>query len=289
MNYYDILEVSSKASPAVIKAAYKSLMQRYHPDKNNNDSDSGQRTAQLVQAYEVLSDEVRRAVYDQQIQTQAALRHAPSPAGASGLNHTAGYARSKPQDDAHGYWVVWVLIIATIVLAVWFLLPSSKPSNYGQSPSLSADRKTLPTEALGKDTPASAPLDNNRLVMLELAVGLVDSDKLPVNSVRVLKIPILSLGISDPAAKKLLWYLDDRKVQLRQMVEAKLAFATAEQLLSDTGSKYVRELVWQTVLDMASAQSSELASHAYNIEIDLPKAFSTSLFEKNQLQSMPGK
>ncbi len=289
MNYYDILEVSSKASPAVIKAAYKSLMQRYHPDKNNNDSDSGQRAAQLVQAYEVLSDEVRRAGYDQQMQTQAALRRGPSPAAASGLNRTPRYARTKPQDDAHGYRVVWVLIIATIVLAVWFLLPLSKPSNYEQSPLLPADRKALPTEAPGKDTPASAPLVNNRLVMLELAVSLVDTDKLTVNSVRILKIPILSLGISDPEAKKLLWYLDDRKVQLRQMVEAKLAFAVSGQLLSDTGPKYVRELVWQTVLDMASAQSPELASQAYNIEIDLPKAFSASLFEKNQLQLMPGK
>lgn len=50
MNYYDLLEVSAKASPEVIKAAYKNLMQRYRPDKNHDDSDSAQRTAQMVQA-----------------------------------------------------------------------------------------------------------------------------------------------------------------------------------------------------------------------------------------------
>ena len=33
-SHYDILEVSHTASPEVIRAAYRSLMQRYHPDKN---------------------------------------------------------------------------------------------------------------------------------------------------------------------------------------------------------------------------------------------------------------
>ena len=54
MNYYEILEVSRNASKEVVKAAYKSLMQRYHPDKNPGDTAIAERAAMVVQAYEVI-------------------------------------------------------------------------------------------------------------------------------------------------------------------------------------------------------------------------------------------
>lgn len=71
---YDILEVSPKASPATIKAAYRSLIGRVHPDKMGVE---GVAPAQEINfAYEVLSDPVRRAAYDVQL---AAGDVPPSP------------------------------------------------------------------------------------------------------------------------------------------------------------------------------------------------------------------
>src|SRR5687768_14542925 len=67
MSYYETLEVSPNASQAVIKAAYKSLMQRYHPDKNPDDSSVAERAVQVLRAYEVLSNEAKRAAYDEQL------------------------------------------------------------------------------------------------------------------------------------------------------------------------------------------------------------------------------
>jgi DnaJ domain len=287
MNYYDILEVSSKASPAVIKAAYKSLMQRYHPDKNNNDSDSAQRTANLVQAYEVLSDDARRAGYDQQMQSQSVLQPPPSLQAASMPKRTVAYPLAKPEHDAKGYWVVWLLIITTICLAMWFLLRPPKPTSSELSPALPVNTNGLRADPLAKEVQTNTAFANNRLVMLEIAVSLTDIDKLPAGSVKILKVPMLRLGIAHPDAKKLLWYLDDRKEQLRQSIETKLAFAEPAKLLQATGTKYVQELVWQTISDLATAQSPDLASQAYNIEIDLPKAFTLGLYEKNQLQAVP--
>jgi DnaJ-domain-containing protein 1 len=62
-NYYEILQVSPNAEPSVIAAAYKRLAQSYHPDKVK-DPKSATRMTYINEAYEVLSDPVRRSEYD---------------------------------------------------------------------------------------------------------------------------------------------------------------------------------------------------------------------------------
>src|SRR5690349_20122755 len=69
-NYYDILEVAQTASPTVIRAAYRVLMQRYHPDKNTdniNENEMGEKFLLIREAYDVLSDEMRRSESDKLI------------------------------------------------------------------------------------------------------------------------------------------------------------------------------------------------------------------------------
>jgi curved DNA-binding protein CbpA len=58
---YDELEVTSDADQASIKRAYRSLAQKYHPDKEGGDKD---RMQAIQQAYDVLSDPDKRAAYD---------------------------------------------------------------------------------------------------------------------------------------------------------------------------------------------------------------------------------
>ncbi len=55
-DYYAVLGVLPSADEVVIRAAYKALAQRYHPDKRNTDApNSDQRMAELNEAYSVLS------------------------------------------------------------------------------------------------------------------------------------------------------------------------------------------------------------------------------------------
>jgi molecular chaperone DnaJ len=63
---YEILEVSPRASPAVIRAAYRCLAQRHHPDKNPHSAEAGPRLAMINLAYAVLSDVHQRRAYDTQ-------------------------------------------------------------------------------------------------------------------------------------------------------------------------------------------------------------------------------
>lgn len=64
-NYYAILEVSSAASKAEIKQAYRRLARIHHPDLNLQAQD--EQIKHLNEAYAVLSDDKKRAAYDAQL------------------------------------------------------------------------------------------------------------------------------------------------------------------------------------------------------------------------------
>ena len=58
-NYYEILNVPFDADLKLIKKSYRQLALKYHPDKNKS-SDSHERFVVIVEAYEVLSNELAR-------------------------------------------------------------------------------------------------------------------------------------------------------------------------------------------------------------------------------------
>jgi len=64
-DYYAILGVNPTAEDIVIRAAYKALAQRYHPDRcAGSKEEAHRRMTELTEAYEVLADPVRRPKYD---------------------------------------------------------------------------------------------------------------------------------------------------------------------------------------------------------------------------------
>ncbi len=63
-DYYETLGVPRDAGPEAIKKAYRKLAMKYHPDQNSGSDDAEARFKELSEAYEVLKDPQRRAVYD---------------------------------------------------------------------------------------------------------------------------------------------------------------------------------------------------------------------------------
>ncbi len=65
MDYYQILGVERTASVEEIKAAYRKLAMKYHPDRNPGDKKAEERFKQISEAYAVLSDPRKRSQFDQ--------------------------------------------------------------------------------------------------------------------------------------------------------------------------------------------------------------------------------
>lgn len=61
---YDLLEVGRSASPDEIKAAFRKLAARHHPDRNPGDEGAPQRFKEINAAHQILSDPKKRALYD---------------------------------------------------------------------------------------------------------------------------------------------------------------------------------------------------------------------------------
>jgi hypothetical protein len=83
--HYENLKVSEKAPVEVIKAAYRVLSMRWHPDKNPGDPQAVRMMRVLNEAYEVLSDPVRRQEYDASLPSSrpASITSARNPSPAS--------------------------------------------------------------------------------------------------------------------------------------------------------------------------------------------------------------
>jgi len=76
-DYYEVLGVSRDVSEAELKAAYRKLAMKHHPDRNPGDAVAEERFKEASEAYQVLSDADKRAAYDR-------YGHAGTGAGFNG-------------------------------------------------------------------------------------------------------------------------------------------------------------------------------------------------------------
>ncbi len=64
LNYYQILNIDINSTEAEIKAAYRKLVRKYHPDVNPDDINAAQKFKEITEAYETLSNKSKREYYD---------------------------------------------------------------------------------------------------------------------------------------------------------------------------------------------------------------------------------
>ena len=64
-DYYEVLGIEKSADQDTIKKAYRKLAVKYHPDRNPGDKEAEEKFKEATEAYEVLSDEQKRPLYDQ--------------------------------------------------------------------------------------------------------------------------------------------------------------------------------------------------------------------------------
>ncbi|KAL6646879.1 hypothetical protein ACP70R_015573 [Stipagrostis hirtigluma subsp. patula] len=91
VDYYKVLQVERGASDDELKKAYRKLAMKWHPDKNpSNKKEAEAKFKQISEAYEVLSDSQKRAVYDQYGEDGLKGQGPPPGAGPSGSSYYGG-------------------------------------------------------------------------------------------------------------------------------------------------------------------------------------------------------
>ncbi|XP_017697171.2 dnaJ homolog subfamily B member 13-like [Phoenix dactylifera] len=89
VDYYRILQVDKNAKDDDLKKAYRKLAMKWHPDKNpNNKMEAEAKFKQISEAYEVLSDPQKRAIYDQY--GEEGLKGQVPPPGAGDTSFFSG-------------------------------------------------------------------------------------------------------------------------------------------------------------------------------------------------------
>lgn len=106
MNYYAILGVSQYAKYREIKAAYRRLALKYHPDRNS--SPVSENSIKIINAaFEVLSDKDKRRQYDEKLDNSTILHrkkeHTKSQTSSSNAGSSAAYSDSDHNNSHDNY------------------------------------------------------------------------------------------------------------------------------------------------------------------------------------------
>ena len=146
-DYYRVLGVAADSEDVVIRAAYRALMLKYHPDTFKGDRATADRKAKEINAaYEVLGDPAQRARYDER---RGRAARGPSQAGATNSQSSSPkYGGPDPSEwatrstvwlDRFRIWLTWenfkalvgVIVIGFVIVAIGraVFTSDSKPSN----------------------------------------------------------------------------------------------------------------------------------------------------------------
>ncbi|HEV2382602.1 MAG TPA: J domain-containing protein [Terriglobia bacterium] len=104
-DYYATLDVPRDAKPEAIRKAYRHLARKHHPDLNPGNKGAEEKFKAISEAYEILSDEKKRKIYDQYgfYSDNIPAGAYPGAGGAPGANASAGAGPSGGGFDFSGF------------------------------------------------------------------------------------------------------------------------------------------------------------------------------------------
>lgn len=161
--HYDNLKVTRNAPPEVIRAAYKTLTQKYHPDRHPGSADAERVMALINVSYQVLSDPVQRAEHDRWIaQQERGTTPPPAPSSPWPRQPPQATPQPVPSPTPFGAGAMSGLVshvlrnwlwygIAGVVLWSWATskpsIPPVGPKPYQASPVPASHANAMPAPA----------------------------------------------------------------------------------------------------------------------------------------------
>ena len=264
MNHYETLEVSPKASAEVIRAAYKSLMQRVHPDKSPADAAMAERAAQIVQAYELLSDPIRRAEYDleldRELRASAVDQYAPFPVDGRNLSRArASTLRELPERNNRFVWYA-CLILAVIFFSGWSIKAMLKGDASSESERVAAHSN------LKREIPE---------LLRDVTVKLKKPDDSLAESGIVLFIPAVGVRVGSQDAENAIRHLKNTRERLDQKLREALASASYPDLIKADGERYLARKILDVINEKPADDAGSSPTDAYGVvEVLLPESYS---------------
>ncbi|MCS4533794.1 J domain-containing protein [Neisseria montereyensis] len=146
--HYDNLKVAQDAPIEVIRAAYRSLCKKYHPDQNPNNPDAERIMSLINRSYAVLSDPEQRRAHDDWIAAQSHHHH-PTPSNTPKHQPSETFRPSENPPQAQAtftrFWLGLVFFAIILSLLFWFAKQQREAA------------PAYPTTRLDTHTPATYP------------------------------------------------------------------------------------------------------------------------------------
>lgn len=160
-NYYSVLGVTAIASPEEIKAVYRMLAKKLHPDKNPGNHKAEEAFKEIQEAYAVLSDPDKRRKYDLKLkygfaykpreEGQQQTSQKKRSAGAAG-NHT-WRTRKRQQKGAHP--VTALAMFASVMVFIYFI-----SSLFNSNPDTNTKAKVISATQAAVTSPLPGSIDS---------------------------------------------------------------------------------------------------------------------------------
>lgn len=287
-SYYDVLEISQNASPEVVRAAYKSLIQRHHPDRNPNDPNVAERSALVVKAYQVLADPAARAAYDTELKGRlnrltlfdARNTEALRPVGSR-------------RDGQRFQWLLWVSFAALGVL-LWRMGTSYYPApatGAGSSAASASNDASMTSVSSRQASMADRTIVNfvEKLRVPLAPESNAEDDSRPKTEY-ALYIQTIGLVVGGSDSDKYMELLISSQRYVERKLAENLARADRETLLGKDGDRYLRQLILNSIsettntkpLDPGKSSGDAHATHFGVIEVRLPGAYVVESRQPNQ-------
>ena len=144
-SHYDNLGVARDATSDVIRAAYRALSQKSHPDRNPGNADASRLMSSLNESYRVLINPATRQAHDQWIATQEWARKQPARLASSPSPvPTPTAKRGAPRVMTYGLAVAVLAFLGWIFLAEDFDSPASDSTESARTQPAVGPSKTEP-------------------------------------------------------------------------------------------------------------------------------------------------
>ncbi len=130
-SHYDVLGLRDDASAEAIRERYRSLAREFHPDRVGGSAAGGDKMPAINEAYRVLSDPGRRAVYDAGRRAGSSSRSSASSSSTHVDDEPVGYTYQNPDGPARVPWRSLLFFSGIAIAAIVILAQFQKPAESG--------------------------------------------------------------------------------------------------------------------------------------------------------------